>query len=198
MSDSISNREREKQLREMGYPPAAIRDIIKRGKTLEHLDLSGTAVSDLSPLAGMKGLERLYLGKTGVSDLSPFAGMKSLEHLDLSCCKNLADLSPLKGMKSLYNLDLSGCKDVTDLSPLKGMKSLYALKLDGTKFEGVSLEDVVAGKVPPIAQEAAADLDNEVLDEQCGAAENKPQGKGKAAKATAPEKAQNETHGQSR
>ena len=48
------------------------------------LDLSGTDISDLAPLAGLKGLHSLYLSGTEVSDLAPLAGLKGLRTLYLS------------------------------------------------------------------------------------------------------------------
>lgn len=45
--------------------------------------LSGTEVSDLSPLASLKNLEDLFLSSTPVSDLSPLASLKNLTYLEV-------------------------------------------------------------------------------------------------------------------
>jgi len=47
------------------------------------LDLSFTDISDLSPLAGLKGLHTLGLSRTKVSDLAPLAGLTGLQSLGL-------------------------------------------------------------------------------------------------------------------
>ena len=54
---------------------------------LGELNLEGTAVSDLTPLAGMEYLEELNLNGTEVSDLTPLAGMERLERLFLEGTK---------------------------------------------------------------------------------------------------------------
>ena len=46
--------------------------------------LSGTKVSDLTPLKELKGLEHLYLSDTAVSDLTPIKDLTGLQWLDLS------------------------------------------------------------------------------------------------------------------
>src|SRR5687768_1833185 len=49
-----------------------------------YCSLSGTSVSDLSPLAGLTSLQSLDCFGTSVSDLSPLAGLTSLQSLDCS------------------------------------------------------------------------------------------------------------------
>jgi Leucine-rich repeat (LRR) protein len=46
---------------------------------LKILDLSGTAVSDPSVLAGLRRLQRLYLSEGPDIDLSPLSGRKDLK-----------------------------------------------------------------------------------------------------------------------
>ena len=51
------------------------------GPSVREVDLRGTPVTDLSPLAGLKNLDLLYLRNTQVSDLSPLAELKNLKWL---------------------------------------------------------------------------------------------------------------------
>jgi len=68
------------------------------------LNLSGTQVSDLTPLVGMP-LEELWLYDTQVIDLTPLADT-SLRRLYLNGTQ-VSDLTPLSGMP-LKVLDLNG------------------------------------------------------------------------------------------
>ncbi len=54
--------------------PTEMRDI----PGLRLLDLSNTAITDLSPLQGMTGLQTLALNQTGVTDLRPILGIERL------------------------------------------------------------------------------------------------------------------------
>ena len=55
------------------------------------LDLSGTQVSDITPLANLHSLESLDLGGTQVSDITPLANLTSLKSLDLKDTHVAAD-----------------------------------------------------------------------------------------------------------
>src|SRR5690606_26777310 len=69
--------------------------IRKVGGKIVAMDLRGTPVKDLSPLAGLP-LRQLFLEETRVADLAPLADMP-LEQLYLSNTQ-VTDLSPLAGM----------------------------------------------------------------------------------------------------
>jgi Leucine-rich repeat (LRR) protein len=67
------------------------------------LYLSGTDISDLSPLAGLTGMHTLYLIGTKASDLSPLAGLTGLHTLEL-CGTEVSDASVAELQRSLPNL----------------------------------------------------------------------------------------------
>ncbi len=102
------------------------------GMKIEKLDLRGLPVSDLEPLRGMPLIE-LYLEDTGVEDIEPLRGLK-LERLYLSNTL-VTDLSPLAGMP-LTNLNLLGTA-VKDLAPLEGVP-LEFLWLNETPVSDIS------------------------------------------------------------
>lgn len=105
------------------------------GATL--LDLSGTGVSDLSPLAGLSGLNVLDLGICKqLRNLSPLAGLGELKSLNLNSTP-VRDLLPLAGLSALTTLDLT-CTPVSDLSPLAGLSGLTTLELSLTKVSHLS------------------------------------------------------------
>ena len=106
---------------------------------LKELDLSGTPIADLSPLAGLTGLERLNLRNTVISDLQPLAGLVNLQRLDLSenQLNNLTDFQPLAGLVNLQQLDLSR-NQVKDLTVLAGMIQLTELNLRGNQIHDIT------------------------------------------------------------
>ena len=83
------------------------------GLPIEVLDLRGLDSSDLSPLKGLP-LRELYAEETQVRDLSPLAGLP-LAKLYLSDTR-VSDLSPLAGME-LEELNLVGTR-VRNVEPL--------------------------------------------------------------------------------
>lgn len=104
------------------------------GAPLSHLDLSGIKdLTDLSALRGM-GLTRLLINGTSVADLSPLREMRTLENFRAAWTQ-VFDLSPLEGL-ALKSLDLSG-SPVSDLSPLSGAP-LQELTLRGTHVTDLS------------------------------------------------------------
>jgi Leucine-rich repeat (LRR) protein len=103
---------------------------------LTNLDLGETAVTDLSPLAGLTHLTELRLYKPGVGDLSPLAGLTNLTNLDLGETA-VTDLGPLAGLTNLTNLDLRKT-DVCDLGPLAGLTNLRWLVLGETPVTDLS------------------------------------------------------------
>ena len=58
----------------------------------------------------------LDLSGTSVSDLTPLQGLTSLQTLNLYAATSVSDLTPLQGLTSLQTLDLTGT-EVTDLAP---------------------------------------------------------------------------------
>ena len=62
--------------------------------------------------SAIRGLTRLYgLELTGsdVKDLAPLAGLAQLQSLELGGCTGVADLAPLAGLAQLQGLGLGGC-----------------------------------------------------------------------------------------
>ena len=100
------------------------------------LNLSGTKVSDIAPLADLRELEWLDLDGTRVSDLTPIANLASLEWLSLDGTK-FSDLTPIANLASLKRLSLEGT-EVSDLAPLENLAALEWLDLDGTRVSDLT------------------------------------------------------------
>ncbi|MBT9287925.1 leucine-rich repeat domain-containing protein [Prosthecodimorpha staleyi] len=103
---------------------------------IRHLDLSGTGVTDLSPLSDLKALEELDLEFNGAKDLSPLSGLTALKSLNLGT-NGLTDVSPLSGLTALETLALDNT-GVTDVTPLSGLTSLETLEISNTGVTDIS------------------------------------------------------------
>jgi internalin A len=102
-------------------------DRLRHLQALQDLDLSGTGVKNLAPIAGLRELQSLDLSNTPVQDLSPLAQLRKLQTLILSRSA-VTDVSPLKGLRALQTLVFFGA-DLTDLRSLAGLEGLQNLHL---------------------------------------------------------------------
>ncbi len=103
---------------------------------ISQVDLSGTAVSDLTPLQGMTQIQKLYLSRTAITDITPLSGLTALQILYLRDT-SITDISPLADAKNMRSLYLGGAK-VEDLGPLSGMSELRLLDISNTKTRDLS------------------------------------------------------------
>lgn len=95
---------------------------IQNFSQLNHLDLSKTQISDLSPISGMSQIKLLYLGETNVTDLTFISELIQLETLAIWRTK-VSDLSPISTLTRINTLGMNGTA-VTDLSPLLRLRRL--------------------------------------------------------------------------
>nr|CAA6825421.1 MAG: GTP-binding protein [uncultured Thiotrichaceae bacterium] len=104
--------------------------------SLQHINCSGTPVSDLNPLSGLPDLQHISCGGTQVSDLSPLSGLSSLQHVS---CDNtqVSDLSPLSGLLGLRGISCNNT-EVSDLSPLSDLSDLYYIFCNRTMVSDLS------------------------------------------------------------
>ena len=105
-------------------------------RALESLDLSGNAVADVWPLAGLGGLRRLDLRDNVIVDVSALAELTELEVLLLDG-NDVADIGPLSHLTRLENLGLKGNR-VGDTSPLADLGALRRLDLRGNPVADLS------------------------------------------------------------
>ena len=99
------------------------------------LDLRGTQVSDVSPLARLANLDQLWLDGTRVSDVSPLARLTKLGRLYLDKTQvSDATLSSVAKLTNLTWLSLWGT-GVLDLSVLHGLSLYMSTDLGITSFE---------------------------------------------------------------
>ena len=103
---------------------------------IRRIDLSGTRIDDLAPLADFVGLQWLNLSETAVSDLSPISNLTDLELLFLSGT-SVSDLSLLLKLTALESLFLSRTS-VSDITPISRLTALEYLHLSGTSVSDIT------------------------------------------------------------
>ncbi|MEM6791555.1 MAG: hypothetical protein AAF715_28820 [Myxococcota bacterium] len=115
------------------------------GLRLQGLSVSGTRVSDLTPLARMHSLVELDLTRSRVDDLRPIGHHPKLTFLDLSGTR-MSHVRQLVALPSLHALDISdtGVRDVAPLAERPSLKFLVApplvsnfVPLSGLNLSGV-------------------------------------------------------------
>ena len=126
--------------------------LLKAVGPVVELDLSGTKVTNLAPLAALNDLKALELGKrfapdrvggrpgegasnpwtdaAPITDFAPLAGLTNLQSLSLAGTQVVA--APLAGLANLQTLDLSDTH-VKDAAPLARLINLQSLSLAGTR-----------------------------------------------------------------
>jgi Leucine-rich repeat (LRR) protein len=98
----------------------------------------GTAIDNLTPLAGLGKLTRINISRSNISDISPLAGLP-LVHLDLSD-NHITDLTPLAEITTLSTLVLyhQSPDYITDISPLDNLTALNLLDLEANKITDIN------------------------------------------------------------
>lgn len=102
---------------------------------LRFLNLSGTGISDLSWISGLKKLEKLYLAGTKVKNLKPLVGVTALRSLNLASTA-IRDISVLPKLKNLDSLNLTGNPRLRRLAPLRKMTWLKTLTVTSKVVSG--------------------------------------------------------------
>ncbi|SMX39482.1 leucine-rich repeat domain-containing protein [Maliponia aquimaris] len=118
-------------------PIRALPPQIGRLDWMTWLDLEGTQITDLSPIAPLTRLEKLDLRGLPVTDLSPLAGMTRMGALMLEGT-GITDISVAARFPDLQELRLDGTQ-VTDFAPLADCRALRCLSVRRTAFSDLGL-----------------------------------------------------------
>lgn len=95
---------------------------------VKNLSLRGDKITDITPVAQLKGLKKFdAYGCGGITDAKALGGLTELTYVSLYMTK-VADIAPLTKLTKLEELDLYATQ-VTDLSPLKSFKKLKKINL---------------------------------------------------------------------
>lgn len=144
-----------KQLEELDLQFNAISDLTPlKGLRLVSLNLSGNAITNVSPLGELSTLTELSLTENQVVDPGPLSGLKKLQTLYLKN-NRIVDISLLVteeshlagGLAKLQTLDLSGHCGLKDIRALLKLKSLKQLSILNTGIESKALPTFPAGNV---------------------------------------------------
>ena len=103
---------------------------------LERIELRHNAISDLSPLAGLRHLNNIKLRDNRITDIAHLKDLISVDWLGLEE-NEIRDLSPLAGLKRLNGLGIEG-NPVSDVSALAGMLSLEGIRAWNTVISDFS------------------------------------------------------------
>ncbi|UWQ99767.1 hypothetical protein K3729_02915 [Rhodobacteraceae bacterium S2214] len=151
MSDQDDIKEAERRIREAIETGADTLDLsglkgfaslselnadITTATSLTYLNLSETAINDLSTIRRLTAIRRLNLRKTQIADISDITGMSGIMTLDLDQTA-ISDLAPLAGMKNVTTVYLNETQ-VTDLSPIAGMTWIETLHFADTQIKDIS------------------------------------------------------------
>ena len=109
---------------------------LEHATNLTHLNLNGSTVADLTPIAGLRNLISLRLYSNQLSSLTPLEDLTSLKSLDLSA-NRISDITSLKGLTNLVELFIQ-LNEIQDVTPLKGMTNLETLYLSENNVEDIT------------------------------------------------------------
>ncbi len=105
---------------------------------VKYVDLGhNTSMKDLSFLGYMPDLELAILSGSPITDLSPLKNCKKLDFLEVAWCGSLADITPLAQCLSLKFLNLSYTR-VKDLSPVKNLGLEQLCYINSGNYPGLT------------------------------------------------------------
>lgn len=105
---------------------------------VKYVDLGhNTTMRDLSFLGYMPDLELAILSGSPITDLSPLANCKKLDFLELAWCGSLSNIAPLAQCPSLKFLNLSYTR-VKDLSPVKNLPLEMLCYINSGNYPGLT------------------------------------------------------------
>jgi Leucine-rich repeat (LRR) protein/GTPase SAR1 family protein len=99
--------------------------ILKKLPHLDTLNFRYTYITNLAPIAVLKGLQKLIISDIDISDLSPVSFLTGLKELDISNTK-IDDLTPISTLTGLTELHINSTA-ITDLTPLLTLTALREL-----------------------------------------------------------------------
>jgi Leucine-rich repeat (LRR) protein len=101
-------------------------------EVLNFININGTKVSDLAPLATAKGLVTVEISHIPIQSLQPLRDAVYIESLNLRQT-NVSDLKILSNKPRLMKLIISET-NVSDLAPIGSLKELQVLRFNKTKI----------------------------------------------------------------
>ena len=109
---------------------------VRDAMQVQKLDLTSSAVTDVSSLRYFVGLTSLELGNNFITDISALSDLKKLQNLNLEQ-NSIEDVSPLSGLTRLKELDLNE-NNIEDISCLSGLTQLTMLDIRSNYIGDIS------------------------------------------------------------
>lgn len=120
-------------------PVAVMEAALPRMRRLATLDIYGTRMASLAPLAHLPLASLRLSWAHAISDLAPLATLDRLETLSIGDMKRASDFAPLGGCQSLKSLHLaSGMWSAQKIDSLAFLRKL-------TRLESLAIENVTMG-----------------------------------------------------
>lgn len=98
-------------------------------RTLKHLFLSDSPLTDSSVVAEMIGLESLSISTSSIKDVWGIGNLRRLRTLGLYHLKQLENLTGLEGIPQLEELEIVDCRKVENIEPIGELVNLRKLIL---------------------------------------------------------------------
>ncbi len=111
---------------------------------LEELDLEGSGIETLNPVARFVKLRKLVFSENQINDLIPLSEAKTLEEI-YGVNTMVEDLSPLKSNDKLKKLDLSG-SPVNSILDIIDLPALVYINVDGSAISQEEVPQVLIRK----------------------------------------------------
>lgn len=99
---------------------------------LEEIDISGNAITDISPLRDLPNLRILKASQNQITDLTAMGTLVTLTHLSLNS-NGISSVSALSGLNQLLYLSLTN-NQIADLSGLSTLTALRELRLGSNQI----------------------------------------------------------------
>jgi len=107
----------------------------------DSLDMSGSSVINLRPIAKFKKLISLNFNNTKVHDLSPVSELRTLEKISGNSSA-ITNLEPLVHLRSLKELHFRGT-NITSVAALKRLEKLVFVDVDNTEVAKAEIQELV-------------------------------------------------------
>lgn len=122
--------------RESGIFTGECAQVYETLRNMSSLNLSSSALTDLSPLVEFVGLTELVLNGNDLADITPLINLTALKKLELFSNK-ISDISIVAKFQNLEDLRLWG-NQISDISPLSQLINLDVLYLGQNQITDVS------------------------------------------------------------
>lgn len=139
---------------------------LQAATNLVYLHFGGTAVTDISPISGLRKVQYLRFNNTAVTDLSALSAYTTLTYFNINTVTGVTNISPIAGNTGLKEIILRDVPFGNDgMATIANFTSLYRINMRGTGVTDITvLGQLMAGgalldTTPGAETAGGADLD---------------------------------------